>query len=66
MIWASTIEDYDEAIRLNPQYDRAYAARAVSYTFLGQDAEAQQDFQQAVTLGFDASALRAHIEGAKS
>ncbi len=59
---AEAIEDYDEAIRLDPQLALAYANRAVAYTLLGRDAEAQQDVDRAVVLGIDPAALRSEIE----
>ena len=59
------IQDYDEAIRLNPQYARAYTNRARTYAGLGKYTEAKRDVDQAVELGFDRSELDSDIEGLK-
>jgi Tfp pilus assembly protein PilF len=59
------MEDLDEAIRLDPQFAAAYANRAVVYTFLGKDAEAEQDTNKAVELGFDRDKLDGQVERAK-
>ena len=56
------IEDYDDVIHLDSQNVKAYAFRALAHTALNMDTEAQQDFDQAVRLGFDASFLRAEME----
>ncbi len=56
------MEDYDEAIRLNPQDADAYANRAIAYTLLGKDAEANRDVDRAVELGFNRSVLDSDIE----
>ena len=37
------IEDYDEAICLDPEFARAYTNRARAYSLLGEDKEAQED-----------------------
>ncbi len=55
------IEDYDEAIRLNPQLASAFANRAVAYTYLGRDLEAQQDTKRGIELGLDRGILRSAI-----
>ena len=56
------IRDYGEAIRLYPQYALAYVNRALAYTLLGQDKEAQQDMNRAVELGSDRGPLEDAIE----
>jgi len=63
--YPQAIEDLNEAIRLNPQDANAYANRAISYTFLGQDAEAQHDIERSVELGVDRGLLESDIEEAK-
>ena len=50
---------------LDSQDTFAYVNRAISYTVLGMDAEAQQDVKQAVQLGFDHAELEAFIDRAK-
>jgi len=62
----TSIEDYNEAIRLDPQYAPAYAGRAKAQTLLGKDAEAEQDVEKAVELGFDRSSLEEEIQELKS
>lgn len=52
------IEDFDEAVRVDPQYAKAYANRARAYALLGRDSEAQKDVHRAVALGIDAAKLR--------
>ena len=52
------IAEYDEAIRLDPQDALAYANRTRAHTLMSMDAEAEQDFNRAVELGFDPDALR--------
>ena len=44
-------------IRLNPEHADAYASRALAYTCLDMEAEAQQDINRAVELGFDRALL---------
>jgi tetratricopeptide (TPR) repeat protein len=41
------IQDYDEAIRLNPQVAMLYYNRGGSYEALGKTKEAERDFQKA-------------------
>ena len=51
------IADYDEAIRLNPQFAMAYANRGAAYSGLGQHERAIQDYDEAIRLDTeDASA----------
>ena len=47
------IQDYDEAIRLNPQYVYAYNNRGLTYQSLGKVEEAERDFQKAKELGYN-------------
>ena len=51
------MREYDEAIRLNPQVPVAYALRAMAYTLLGTEAEAQADVDKAIDLGFGSTLL---------
>ena len=57
------IQDYDEAIRLNPQdaLAHAYALHGLAYTHLGKGTEAQKDIERAVGLGFDRRVLETEI-----
>ena len=52
-----SLEDLDEAIRLKPKLADAYSSRALAYTLLGKDVEAQQDFDRAVELGVAPASL---------
>ena len=56
------IQDYDEAIRLDPQDALAYANRSVAKTILSLDIEAQRDVERAVALGVDRTFLEDLIE----
>lgn len=60
------IARYAEAIRLDPQDASAYVLRAVAYTRLGHDQEAQQYIDRAVDLGFDHGGLESEIEELKN
>jgi serine/threonine protein kinase len=44
------IADYNEAIRLKPDYVRAYSARGRALQSLGQEEKANDDFQKAISL----------------
>jgi Flp pilus assembly protein TadD len=46
------IADYTEAIRLRPQYAKAYYNRGTAYREKGMNSEAEADFVQAKKLGF--------------
>lgn len=59
------VQDFDQAIRLNPQDANAYGTRAMAYSFLGKDEEARQDVERAVQLGYDRAALEERIEELK-
>ena len=59
------ITRYDETIRLDP-HTSAYVLRAVAYTRLGHDQEAQQYIDRAVELGFDRGELESEIEELKN
>ena len=62
------IQDYAEAIRLNPGRARVrlvYASRAMAYTLLGNDSEAQEDIGRAVKLGYDSRLLLRIIDELK-
>ena len=52
------IAEYDQAIQINPRFALAYINRAVVFTILGKDAEAEQDIGRAVQLGIDLTTLR--------
>ena len=44
------IEDYDQAIRLNPRMAEAYSSRASAYNELGQPHRGLEDFDEAIRL----------------
>ena len=44
------IEEYDEAIRLNPQYAEAYLGRGIAYGNLGKHERAIEDYDGAICL----------------
>ena len=44
------IQDYNGALRINPQYARAYASRGIARLYLRRDAEAESDFKKAFDL----------------
>ena len=44
------IEEYTEAIRLNPEYASAYMNRGLSYKQIGKKDEALADFEKVITL----------------
>ena len=48
--YEKAIEEYDEALRLNPEYANAYASRGGAYMLLGQYERAIQDFDEAIRL----------------
>ena len=56
------VEDLEEAIRLDPEYTKAYENRAMVYTLLGRDDEAREDVERAVELGGDRGALEREME----
>ena len=47
------IQDYDEAIRLDPEYANAYYNRGIAYGNLGQQELADRDFARAKSLGVE-------------
>jgi Flp pilus assembly protein TadD len=51
--YKQAIQDYDEAIRLNPQDAEAYYVRGLIYGELGKSDEAARDFAKAKELGYD-------------
>ena len=46
------IDDYDEAIRLDPEFARAYYKRGVAYRAIGKSIEAERDLAKAKELGY--------------
>ena len=63
--YQQAIEDYDEAIRLDPELAEPYANRLLAHTLLGMDAEAQQNIERPVELGIDRASLEKAIEKLK-
>jgi serine/threonine protein kinase len=48
--YQGAIAEYTEAIRLKPDYVRAYSARGIALESLGQSEKAKYDFQKAISL----------------
>jgi tetratricopeptide (TPR) repeat protein len=63
--YEKAVEDYGDAIRTDPKLVMAYVNRAIAFTFLGRDKEAQQDVDRAVSLGVHSDDLRTEIHIAK-
>jgi tetratricopeptide (TPR) repeat protein len=51
--WDTAIACFTEAIRINPDYAKAYYNRGVAYEELGEKAKAATDFAKAKELGED-------------
>jgi tetratricopeptide (TPR) repeat protein len=47
---AKALSDLDEAVRLNPTFDRSYVNRAGLHSMLGEDQMALSDFNRAIDL----------------
>ena len=60
------IEDSDRAIDLNPKRAESYVTRALAYTLLGNDEQAEHDVDRAVQLGFDRALLEGSVEEFKA
>jgi len=60
------LPDTTKQFAYDPQDASAYVLRAVAYTRLGNDQEAQQDIDRAVELGFDRGGLESEIEDLKN
>ncbi|MBQ6975990.1 MAG: tetratricopeptide repeat protein [Selenomonadaceae bacterium] len=45
--------DYTKAIQINPNFAEAYYNRGLAYQALGNNAQAQADFQRAKELGYN-------------
>ncbi len=48
--YAKALSDLDEAVRLNPTFDRAYVTRATVYSMLREDQMALSDFDRSIDL----------------
>ncbi|MEK7485861.1 MAG: tetratricopeptide repeat protein [Planctomycetota bacterium] len=48
--WAQAIQDYSEAIRLNPQHAKSFKERGVSYSKQGEIEQALKDYSSAILL----------------
>ena len=60
------IAEFNKAIELDPQVASAYAGRALVYTELGKDQQAERAIEKVVELGLDAAVLRAAVEALKA
>ena len=63
--WNEAIGEYSKAIELDPNLAEAYVNRAMAYTFLGMDDQAQADIEQAITLGISRVLIETRVEQAK-
>jgi len=61
-----TIQDYDEAIRINPQFAEAYVGLALSYNLLDLDVRTQQYVDRAAGLGVDRAELEEKLRHART
>ena len=59
------LEDFNEAIRLDPLFPLARVNRALAYIDLSRDEEAMMDIDKAVELGLDRRLLDEMVEKAK-
>ena len=55
------IRDFDQALRLDPDYARAYFNRGLAYARGDQHDRARSDFQKALTLGYDRVTVEAML-----
>ena len=53
--YQSAISEYNEAIRLNPDFSEAYSSRGIVKAKIGQHSEALSDFDTAIRLNPDFS-----------
>ena len=54
--YEKAVQEYDEAIRLDPQHEDAYSNRGIAYGRLDQHERAVQDFDEAIRLDPQADA----------
>ena len=57
---------FDEALRIDPQESNVYYRRALSNIALGKDADAAQDAEKAIELGFDSDVLKQSIDALRT
>lgn len=55
--YPNALENFDEATDLFPEFADAFIGRAITYALLGQNEKAQQDIDQAVSLGINRDSL---------
>ncbi len=59
------LEDFDQAISLEPRPAESYIGRALAYTILNMDEEAEAAMALAVERGFDQATLEDLVDGLK-
>jgi tetratricopeptide (TPR) repeat protein len=63
--FVAALKDLNKAIKLDPELESAYVARALNNSALGRDNESTIDLEKAVALGFNRYLLIAMIEETK-
>ena len=62
---AGALLDFDEAVRLDPEYREAFGGWARAHALLGKDGRAEEDIVRAVELGTDRALLEQDVERLK-
>ena len=64
--YQKAIDDFNEAVRLDPEYREAFGGRARAHALLGKEGRAEEDIARAEELGADRALLEQDIERLKS
>ncbi len=56
------LEDFNQAIRIDPELGIAYANRALILAYDGMEEEARDDAERAIGLGIDRDAMEENLE----